>query len=44
LLPEAVLDLDGDGVLELLGGESLLRRDAKGYNVQDLPLPFLCDC
>lgn len=43
--PRMLLQLPGDEVPSLLGRESILRKDTKVYDVQDLHVPFLdCPC
>jgi hypothetical protein len=43
--PHMLLQLPGDTAPSLLGRESLLRKDAKVYEVEDLHVPFLdCPC
>ena len=43
--PSMLVKLPGDEVPSLLGRESMLRKDANGYEVDDLHVPFLdCPC
>jgi len=43
--PEMLVQLPGDAAPSLLGRESLLRKDTKVYEVEDLHVPFLdCPC
>lgn len=43
--PDALVQIPGDDAPSLLGRESILRKDTKGYTVKDLHAPFLdCPC
>ena len=43
--PDTLVQIPGDEGPSLLGGESILRKDTKGYAVEDLHVPFLdCPC
>lgn len=43
--PEMLVQLPGDNAPSLLGRESMLRRDTKGYEVEELHVPYLdCPC
>lgn len=43
--PDALVQIPGDEAPSLLGHESILRKDTKGYAVEDLHVPFLdCPC
>jgi len=45
LLPVGVTDIDGDGSVELLGHERILRRGSDGYATDSLAVPsFDCPC
>ena len=43
--PHMLVKLPGDDAPSLLGQESILRKDTKGYEVEDLHVPYLdCPC
>jgi hypothetical protein len=45
LLPVGVTDIDGDGSVELIGHERLLRRGSEGHAIDSLAVPsFVCPC
>jgi hypothetical protein len=43
-VPKTAVDLDGDGRLEFLDGDSLVRWKGKGYEKRTLPEGFLDRC